>query len=429
MKRSRFIALSFSLLLTLTAIAQSKVKVFSNVNVLPLDKKEVVKNQTVIVTDGIITSIKSNEKAKAKIPADAEIIDGKGYFLMPGLTDMHAHFPGENGDKFDTEKYLALQLSAGVTSVRAMRDEPYLLELRNKIQSGTTLGPKLYLAAVLSFKDEPSMNKLRMETLISDYKKQGYDQVKYLSGGSDEQLKDLSAVCQKAAIRLVGHAPKGSFEQSIGLKMASVEHVTPLVGAYKLGTQKFEDIVQSAIKNKVFICPTLNWYSIYYNQLTEADLRKRTGLSYVPSDVMDIWNKDYKESTEDKTAAAKAKADGKLIINNGGKAMIAFVAKGGRLLVGADDGMFIVPGFSMLDEMRSFTKAGLSTFETLRAATYNAAEFWGEADEWGIKKGKKANFILVAANPLDNIENMSKVEGVFINNQWKTKAELLEKAK
>lgn len=211
--------------------------------------------------------------------------------------------------------------------------------------------------------------------------------------------------------------------------MASVEHVTPLVGAYKLGTQKFEDIVQSAIKNKVYVCPTLNWYAINYNQLTEADLRKRAGMPYVPNEVMEVWNKDLNTSMEDKTAAAKAKADGKLIINNGGKAMMAFVAKGGKLLIGGDDGMFIVPGFSMLDEMRSFTKAGFSTFETLRAATYNAADFWGEADDWGIKKGKQANFILVAANPLDNIENMSKVEGVFFNNQWKTKAELLEKAK
>jgi imidazolonepropionase-like amidohydrolase len=429
MKKNKFIALSFSLLLTFISFGQSKVTVFSNVNILPMDKKEVIKNQTVIVTDGVITAIKANEKAKAKIPADAAIIDGKGYFLMPGLADMHAHFPGENGDKFDTEKYLALQLAAGVTSIRAMRDEPNLMELRNKIQAGTVLGPKLYLSAILPLKTEPSMNKLRIETLVADYKKQGYDQVKYLSGGNDEQLKDLSVACQKTGIRLVGHAPKGSFEQSIALKMASVEHVTPLVGAYKLGTQKFEDIVQSAIKNKVFICPTLNWYSVYYNQLTEADLRKRAGLAYVPSDVMDVWNKDLKESTEDKTAAAKAKADGKLIINNGGKAMMAFVAKGGKLLIGGDDGMFIVPGFSMLDEMRSFTKAGFSTFETLRAATYNAAEYWGEADNWGIRKGKQANFILVAANPLDNIENMSKVEGVFFNNQWKTKAELLEKAK
>lgn len=173
MKKSIFIYFASCFLMAFTVMAQSKVKVFSNVNILPLDKKEVIKNQTVIVTDGVITAIKANEKAKAKIPSDAEIIDGKGYFLMPALSDMHAHFPGENGDKFDTEKYLALQLAAGVTSIRAMRDEPYLMELRNKIQSGTILGPKLYLSAILPMKEEPSMNKMRIETLVADYKKQG----------------------------------------------------------------------------------------------------------------------------------------------------------------------------------------------------------------------------------------------------------------
>ncbi|MEY4904649.1 MAG: hypothetical protein RLZZ292_2464, partial [Bacteroidota bacterium] len=122
MKKNTIPSLLVSFFFVTSLLAQSKVKVFTNVNILPMDKKEVLKNQTVIVTDGIITTIRPNEKAKAKIPKNAEIIDGKGNYLMPGLSDMHAHLPGENGEKFDTEKYLALQLASGVTTVRAMRD-------------------------------------------------------------------------------------------------------------------------------------------------------------------------------------------------------------------------------------------------------------------------------------------------------------------
>jgi cytosine/adenosine deaminase-related metal-dependent hydrolase len=208
MKKNTITLLLFSFFVATTLLAQSNVLVFTNVNILPMDKKEVLKNQTIIVTDGMITTIRPNEKAKAKIPKNAQIIDGKGNYLLPGLSDMHAHFPGENGEKFDTEKYLALQLANGVTTVRAMRDEPNLVGLRAKIRSGAMLGPNVYLSAVLPLQKEPTINKIKLETLIEGYKQQGYDQIKYLAGGTDEQLKDISSICQKNGIRFVGHAPK-----------------------------------------------------------------------------------------------------------------------------------------------------------------------------------------------------------------------------
>ncbi len=430
MKKNTISTLLFSFFFAAILTAQSNVKVFTNVNILPMDKKEVLKNQTVIVTDGIITTIRPNEKAKAKIPKNAEVIDGKGSYMMPGLSDMHAHLPGENGDKFDTEKYLALQLASGVTTVRAMRDEPNLVALRDKIRSGAVTGPNLYLSAVLPLQKEPTINKIKLETLIEGYKKQGYEQIKYLSGGTDEQLKDISTICQKNGLRFVGHAPKGSFEQGINLKMASVEHVAPLIGAYKLGETKFNEITQAAINNKVFLCPTLDWYYINYNQWSEATLRKRAGMDYVPSEVMEIWNKDLKESMDNKETYTKNQADGKTIIANASKSMLAFLGKGGKLLIGGDDGMFVVPGYSVIEEIRAFSKAGFSNYETLRAATYNAADFFGETEKWGsIRKGKQANFILVAGNPLENLENLTKVEGVQLGEKWNSKATLLEKAK
>ncbi len=110
--------------------------------------------------------------------------------------------------------------------------------------------------------------------------------------------------------------------------------------------------------------------------------------------------------------------------------MLAFLGKGGKLLIGGDDGMFVVPGYSVIEEIRAFSKAGFSNYETLRAATYNAADFFGETEKWGsIRKGKQANFILVAGNPLENLENLTKVEGVQLGGKWSSKAALLEKAK
>src|SRR4051812_34612886 len=74
------------ILFSFTAISAQTVA-FTGVNVIPMDKERVLENQTVLVRDGIIAEIGK----KVKIPAGAQIIDGRGKYLIPGLVDMHVH--------------------------------------------------------------------------------------------------------------------------------------------------------------------------------------------------------------------------------------------------------------------------------------------------------------------------------------------------
>src|SRR5687768_7026286 len=75
------------------AQAQNTTTAFVGVNVLPMTGPEVLTNRTVVVTDGRITAI---TPATTKPPAGAVQIDARGKFLMPGLSEMHAHIPGAN---------------------------------------------------------------------------------------------------------------------------------------------------------------------------------------------------------------------------------------------------------------------------------------------------------------------------------------------
>ncbi len=95
------------------------------------------------------------------------------------------------------------------------------------------------------------------------------------------------------------------------------------------------------------------------------------------------------------------------------------------MLVSAGDGAFIVPGFSMLEELRLLASSGLSPYEALRAATVSMAEFYGEESDWGtVEEGKRALLILLEDNPLTTLEALAKVQAVFVGPQVLSRAEI-----
>src|SRR5262249_694544 len=78
-----------------------------------------------------------------------------------------------------------------------------------------------------------------------------------------------------------------------------------------------------------------------------------------------------------------------------------------------------VPGFSALDELRLLVEAGLTPFEALQAATRNPARFWNAQSEFGtVAAGARADLILLAANPLEDVANVRKRAGVMVRGRW-----------
>lgn len=98
---------------------------------------------------------------------------------------------------------------------------------------------------------------------------------------------------------------------------------------------------------------------------------------------------------------------------------------GVTLLVGSDAFGALVPGFAQHHEMELLVKAGLTPFDVLQAATLNAARYLGEDAEAGtIEVGKRADFILLGANPLERIQNAADVRGVFTHGKWHSSEDL-----
>ncbi len=113
---------------------------FVNVNVVPMDTEQILKNQTVIVeADRIIAIGAADEVA---LPAQAKVIDGNGDYLMPGLADMHTHLWLRDPDP----GHLVLYLAEGTTTVRSMSGAPENFEWRERIEQGELVGPTIYSA-------------------------------------------------------------------------------------------------------------------------------------------------------------------------------------------------------------------------------------------------------------------------------------------
>jgi imidazolonepropionase-like amidohydrolase len=110
---------------------------FVNVNVIPMDTEQVLENQTVLVENDRITAI--GPAAEIAVPDDAEVIEGNGAYLMPGLADMHVHLD------FDPDPAsLQLYLANGVTTLRSLNTLPEHLEWRDQVNNGDLLGPTIY---------------------------------------------------------------------------------------------------------------------------------------------------------------------------------------------------------------------------------------------------------------------------------------------
>jgi imidazolonepropionase-like amidohydrolase len=89
------------------------------------------------------------------------------------------------------------------------------------------------------------------------------------------------------------------------------------------------------------------------------------------------------------------------------------------LLLGSDaPQIFNVPGFSAHHELEYLVQAGLTPYEALCTGTVNVARFYHAADRGMIKSGAVSDLVLLAGNPLENISNTLKVEGVMIGDKW-----------
>ena len=417
-----------------SAVAPIPSTAFVDVTVIPMDQERQLPHQTVVVQGGRITAM--GPVAQVRVPADAQRIDGRGKFMVPGLADMHIHL--ESTDSSGAERVLFLLLANGVTTIRdpdylhtggfllpmIKLGGPDLLRLRARVAAGTVAGPRIYTSG--------AWRSLGADTAIGQqiaaYQAAGYDFIK-VRDESPAIVDSIAAAALQLGIPMLGHVPNGmSVEHAIALHYRSIEHLTgylPLDGAPRpvdtaADAAFLRQIPQLAAETQragVWNCPTLTPSEIL-TAIPPQTLARWPELRYVPPDVVTRWASQRKQ---DQTGYR---------IDLRRRLVQALQRAGAGLLLGTDTparylAPYMVPGFTVHHELAALVRAGLTPYQALATGTRNVAAYFGTLNESGtVAVGKQADLVLLTADPLANIQNTTQIAGVMRAGRWFSRAAL-----
>jgi hypothetical protein len=334
-----------------------------------------------------------------------------------------------------------LFVANGVTSVRQMHAHPVGDELIARSMTGGWLGPAIYSTGPITDGDPPEWPVARIVRTpadavraVLDDKAAGYVGIKVYDTLSLANYDAIIAAAAKNQLDVVGHIPDAvGLSRAIAANQWTIEHTDSFLLSLQPGEGPYAvpppDIPWSELERRadlsklpqfadamrragIWTCPT-----IVVNQLYSSADTWSSELQYVPRALAAKLIKHYsggsKHDFEQDLAFSLAVVSG-------------LHSRGAGLLLGTDVfKMNVMPGFSALHELEYLVRAGLTPYEALQAGTVNAALALHEIDTLGtIDLGKRADLLLLKANPLANVHNVSRRAGVMLRGRWLPEGEL-----
>ena len=280
--------------------------------------------------------------------------------------------------------------------------------------------------------------------MVTEQKAAGYDFLKIHPGISREPFDTLAATAQRLQIGFAGHVPLDvGLERALDARYATIDHLDGYAEAMvakgalsakeseffglNLGEQLDESRLTSLVKAtrdaKVWNVPTQVLLENLVPGPSVEELEKRPEMRYVRSEVRSKWA-EVKRSLLAETGSTAQSVAKTMAVRR--RLIKALHAGGAGLLLGSDaPQIYNVPGFSTLRELESLVAAGLSPYQALETGTRNVAVFFGTMAETGtVEAGKRADLILLDANPLADVRNAGRQAGVMLRGRWLPKAEI-----
>ena len=343
-----------------------------------------------------------------------------GKYIMPGLFDMHAHVGGVLKDSYDhaaSEKMLGMLLDYGITTIRdpgGPTNES--VSLREDILSGKIAGPEIFTAGRLLNTPElpvPFVEKqvTTEEEVIEEVRRQatsGVDFIKLYVGLNPELLKVAIDEAHSQGIKVIGHLYLTSWTDAANLGIDFLTHGVPVspfllsedkqrifnltgggpfdhslwLDLVDLNSTEISNMIDSLVQNQIPVDPTLNVY--------EAILKQG---SYDPQNEQ-RWNKVLQLTK---------------IMHE----------RGVQILSGTDiPNLKLVPGKSLHHELELLAEAGIKPMDIIKIATKNGAKALSITNQTGtIEPDKQADILILSANPIEDIENIGKIDAVISNSR------------
>lgn len=457
MLRSRLAAITLALFPAVGsaqhAPAADSVVAFTNVNVVPLDRERVATGQTVVVRGDRIVAF--GPSASTTVPAGATRIDGRGKYLMPGLAEMHAHVVGGNNPNHEqlNRDILFLYVANGITSIRAMLGAPNQLPLREQLRTGAVLGPTMYVSAP-SLNGNSAPNPDTAAKLVRAHKAAGYDFLKIHPGLSLESYDAIARTAKEVGITWAGHVPAAvGLRHALAAGQSGIDHLDGMLeaatpDALRARLRAGENVPFAAFVNSIdpsrfaaiagdikaaqsWQVPTiLVWENLYSQAETGEQMVDRAEMRYVSRQarqgyVTQKGNMVRQMSGQGITADLAAR-----YLELRRRALKALADADAPLLMGTDSPqLFMVPGFALHREAAIIAAAGVSPYRIYESGAKNVAryvaEVLGQDGRFGtVAVGNRADLVLLDANPLESVANLTRRAGVMVRGRWVSSQEI-----
>ena len=399
-------------------------------------------------------------------PAASRVIDGRGRFLIPGLWDAHVHFLY---DAELTDSMASLFLAYGITSVRDTGGNlERLVSIRNSWQAGAIPAPRLFVSGPLLdgrrvVYDGATVEEPELGTSVPDAEAarakvrwlhaRGADFIKIYELVSPEVFDALVEEARGLDLPIASHVPLSLAADIAGPRVGSMEHLRnvelacaanwrellaarreqmaafeegegrgfelrrelhesqrlPAIAAYN--ADRCREVLASL--TQTLQVPTLR-LNAFNRSRPDRQPQWQAALVGLPASVTERWRATVQEIDEEGAQADMTFADWSLFLVG------EMLAQGVPIAAGTDTPIRLaIPGESLHRELELLVRSGLSTREALFAATLAPARFFSLEHEMGrIEVGMRADLVLLGANPLDDIRNTRRIEGVMSQGRF-----------
>ena len=393
---------------------------FEHVAVVPMDRQRILENQTVVVRDGVIAAV--GRDGAVTIPAGATRVDLRGRYVMPGLADMHVH-------PYGTDQFINY-LAHGVTTIAVLHGAPEMLRWRGQVERGEIVGPTIYTAGP-TLDGAPPLNSTFLSLgspenariAVRALAKAGYDFLKVYSGLPAETYDAIIAEANSQHIAAVGHIPfrvgvDGAIKPN---GQAMIAHAEEFFRG-PVDSARMAEMVRLVKRAGVTVTPNMFTYVDYIRSIDNlpgvlADSEMRFVSAAAFSEKLPTHNRSIRQNPQ---AFRAALVNGLVQFRRFTK----HLSDGGvPLLVGTDTEIFGTAGKSAHEELSEMVSAGLTPYQALVAGTRTAGEFVAshvrKTERFGtVTVGQRADLVVLGANPLASVENVSRIDGVVVRGRW-----------
>ena len=424
--------------------------VITDVMIVDVDGGHTVGPRTVLVEDGRIASI--DAPGAVRIPDSAQRVDGRGRFLIPGLTDMHVHLFNLSSHRPPNDWSFAMYVANGVTGVRDMRSDAASILLvrrwRTAVDSGELIAPRVVATGIPVHGKSPAAAAAGVDAAAAA----GADFIKVFSDVPSTHWRAILAEARSRSLSVVGHVPATvTLLDAANLGQRTSEHLTQAYEACSsVGAKVLEE--RQGLNDDALMARASSQEAQILDTFDQGVCRSMakalaaTGQVQVPTLVLadeDSFAQSAQHGDDprwrllrpdeqvrwQRFVAEYTKEDAKLAGRRWpiAHSIVSILHQAGvPIMAGTDSPMpGVYPGFALHEELQLLVESGLTPLEALRTATLEPARFLHIEDASGsVAVGKRADLVLLDADPTKDIRNTQRIHAVLLAGRLLKRSDL-----